>query len=259
MKKNLLCGCLALLLLLSVFGCKKDKPTEPADTPKPAASETAAPTEEPKADVPELPELQEFADTYEDHLPENAEDGLTLHAFNWTYHEIMINLENIRNAGFKNVLTMPVQQPKGGGYLLRREGTGKTDGSTCTHHSQRRQDQRSEQEINRALLFIRFARKEDLPQPGKQPSQEVLLFQVLLSLPKDIRFDYIMLMHQKHVKNTIRQQDEYNSRSPIVFFAVQTRLFRAIIAPVCLRAEHSPPSVRRLFFFLCFPGGQINV
>ena len=115
MKKSILCGCLALFLLLTAFGCKKDKPAEPADTPKPAASETAAPTEEPKADVPELPELQEFADTYEDHLPENAEDGLTLHAFNWTYHEIMINLENIRNAGFKNVLTMPIQQPKGGG------------------------------------------------------------------------------------------------------------------------------------------------
>lgn len=83
MKKTLLCLLLAMLLLFSAFGCKK--------APK------------------------EFEDDYQDRLPENAEDGLTLHAFNWTYHEITINLENIRNAGFKNVLTMPVQQPKGGG------------------------------------------------------------------------------------------------------------------------------------------------
>ena len=62
-----------------------------------------------------LPAVEDFEDSYVDSLPENAEDGLTLHAFNWTYHEIEINLENICNAGFKNVLTMPVQQPKGGG------------------------------------------------------------------------------------------------------------------------------------------------
>ena len=62
-----------------------------------------------------IPVFEDFEDHYADSLPENAEDGLTLHAFNWTYHEIMINLENIANAGFKNVLTMPVQQPKSGG------------------------------------------------------------------------------------------------------------------------------------------------
>ena len=61
------------------------------------------------------PEFEDFPDDYKDALPENACDGLTLHAFNWTYHQILINLENIRNAGFKNVLTMPVQQPKSGG------------------------------------------------------------------------------------------------------------------------------------------------
>ena len=62
-----------------------------------------------------IPEFEDFEDSYVDRLPENAEDGLTLHAFNWTYREIRDNLENIRNAGFKNVLTMPVQEPKGGG------------------------------------------------------------------------------------------------------------------------------------------------
>ena len=115
MKKKVFCGCLALLLLLAAFACGKSEPKESSGT---AAPETAAPTEAPTAAPTEAPTpapLPEFADDYQDALPENAEDGLTLHAFNWTYHEIMINLENIRNAGFKNVLTMPVQQPKGGG------------------------------------------------------------------------------------------------------------------------------------------------
>ena len=62
-----------------------------------------------------LPEFDDFQDAYVDSLPEKAEDGLTLHAFNWTYAEITANLESIKNAGFKNVLTMPVQQPKSGG------------------------------------------------------------------------------------------------------------------------------------------------
>lgn len=87
MVKRISCLLLAAVLVLPVFGCGKGG----------------------------NPPREDFADTYTDALPENAEDGLTLHAFNWTYHEIMVNLENIRNAGFKNVLTMPVQQPKGGG------------------------------------------------------------------------------------------------------------------------------------------------
>ena len=66
-----------------------------------------------------LPEFEDFPDSYKDALPENAEDGLTLHAFNWTYREITANLENIANAGFKNVLTMPVQEPKSGGSQWR--------------------------------------------------------------------------------------------------------------------------------------------
>ena len=62
-----------------------------------------------------IPTFNDFEDNYTDALPENAEDGLTLHAFNWTYREIIDNLDGIKNAGFKNILTMPVQQPKGGG------------------------------------------------------------------------------------------------------------------------------------------------
>ncbi len=68
--------------------------------------------EEPAATAPSF---EDFEDRYTDSLPENAEDGLTLHAFNWTYKEITANLESIRNAGFRNVLTMPVQPPKSGG------------------------------------------------------------------------------------------------------------------------------------------------
>ena len=71
---------LAALLLVAAAGCRK-----------------------------EAPGYQDFEDSYTDALPENAEDGLTLHAFNWTYRQITENLEGIRNAGFKNVLTMPVQ------------------------------------------------------------------------------------------------------------------------------------------------------
>ncbi len=96
MKRSVLCICLILIMLLTVFGCGKSEPGEPEQTEEPAA-------------------FEDFADDYTDRLPENAEDGLTLHAFNWTYHEILINLENIKNAGFKNVLTMPVQTPKSAG------------------------------------------------------------------------------------------------------------------------------------------------
>ena len=114
MKKKVFCGCLALLLLLAAFACGKSEPKKQDPTPAPETAATDAPTAAP-VETPTPAPLPEFADDYQDALPENAEDGLTLHAFNWTYHEIMINLENIRNAGFKNVLTMPVQQPKGGG------------------------------------------------------------------------------------------------------------------------------------------------
>ncbi|MBR2577397.1 MAG: hypothetical protein IKE38_00560, partial [Erysipelotrichaceae bacterium] len=61
------------------------------------------------------PVYEDFNDTYTDKLPENAEDGLTLHAFNWTYEEVRSNLKDIAEAGFKNVLLMPVQQPKSNG------------------------------------------------------------------------------------------------------------------------------------------------
>ena len=65
--KKLTCFLLAALMILAMAGCRN-----------------------------RIPQVKDFADDYVDALPENAEDGLTLHAFNWTYREIMINLENIR-------------------------------------------------------------------------------------------------------------------------------------------------------------------
>ena len=110
MKRKLaLFVCLTALFLL-LGGCGKKIPESADFTSKeenPAVSTAEAETK--------AIEYKEFEDSYTDRLPEKAEDGLTLHAFNWTYHQILINLENIHNAGFKNVLTMPVQQPKGGG------------------------------------------------------------------------------------------------------------------------------------------------
>ncbi len=85
-RKRLLCALLCAVILLSFCSCRA-----------------------------KIPVFEDFEDNYTDQLPENAEDGMTLHAFNWTYREITANLESINNAGFRNILTMPVQQPKSGG------------------------------------------------------------------------------------------------------------------------------------------------
>ncbi len=61
------------------------------------------------------PIYDDFEDSYIDKLPSNTEDGLTFHAFNWTFKQIKENLSAIANSGFKSVLTMPVQEPKNGG------------------------------------------------------------------------------------------------------------------------------------------------
>ena len=84
--KKMLCAVLCAAMITALFSCKA-----------------------------KLPVFEDFQDEYTDALPERAEDGLTLHCFNWTYAQITSNLQSIKNAGFKNVLTMPVQQPKSGG------------------------------------------------------------------------------------------------------------------------------------------------
>ncbi|MBQ1342158.1 MAG: hypothetical protein IIY33_06710 [Erysipelotrichaceae bacterium] len=90
--KKIICLLLSVLFIFSVTGCKFGSDKEP-----------------------KVPTYDDFVDNYHDKLPENAEDGLTLHAFCWTYNQVKDNLESIANAGFKNVLLMPVQQPKSGG------------------------------------------------------------------------------------------------------------------------------------------------
>ena len=57
----------------------------------------------------------DIKENYIDKLPDNSEDGLTLHCFNWTYKQIKDNLNLIADSGFKNILTMPIQQPKNNG------------------------------------------------------------------------------------------------------------------------------------------------
>lgn len=61
------------------------------------------------------PDFPDFPTTYEDVLPAKAEEGVTLHAFCWSFNQIKEQLPVIKESGFKNVLTMPVQTPKGGG------------------------------------------------------------------------------------------------------------------------------------------------
>ena len=91
--RKLVCLLLAAALCLCLFACGRSDSTP----------------------VQGSAEGRDFPDSYVDALPQRAADGLTLHAFNWSYEQVRSNLESIRDAGFKNVLLMPVQQPKGGG------------------------------------------------------------------------------------------------------------------------------------------------
>ncbi len=45
-------------------------------------------------------------------LQANVQDGVILHAFNWSYNSIKENLASIAAAGYSTVQTSPVQQPK---------------------------------------------------------------------------------------------------------------------------------------------------
>ena len=45
-------------------------------------------------------------------LKDNVQDGVILHAFNWSYNSIKENLPAIAAAGYSTVQTSPVQQPK---------------------------------------------------------------------------------------------------------------------------------------------------
>ena len=56
-----------------------------------------------------VPEEQVAADA---NLQANVQDGVILHAFNWSYNSIKENLPAIAAAGYSTVQTSPVQQPK---------------------------------------------------------------------------------------------------------------------------------------------------
>ena len=52
---------------------------------------------------------------YKDKLASTCQEGVILHAFNWSFDTIKDNLKAIAEAGYTTVQTSPVQQPKGGG------------------------------------------------------------------------------------------------------------------------------------------------
>lgn len=52
---------------------------------------------------------------YKDKLASTCQEGVILHAFNWSFDTIKENLKAIAEAGYTSVQTSPVQQPKGGG------------------------------------------------------------------------------------------------------------------------------------------------
>ena len=60
-------------------------------------------------------EPRQEGDKYVDVLPTSTSDGVTLHAFCWTFNQIRDNLDAIKEAGYKIVQTSPVTEPKSGG------------------------------------------------------------------------------------------------------------------------------------------------
>lgn len=77
----------------------------------PVSSETTLSSFDSSLSEEEIPS----GDGYVDSLPEKIDDGLILHAFNWTFDQIRENLDAIADAGYRAVQTSPVQQPKSGG------------------------------------------------------------------------------------------------------------------------------------------------
>ena len=57
------------------------------------------------------------------HLAKNIQDGVILHAWNWSYNEIRNNIRQIAKAGFTAVQTSPVQQPKDYNPALNQVGS----------------------------------------------------------------------------------------------------------------------------------------
>ena len=93
---------LICFLSISLFSCKNN--------------ETVGKTQ--NEPVPTVPTQSSLSDTDAKYLngnynlAKNVQDGVILHAWNWSYNTIRANLKNIAEAGFSTVQTSPVQQPK---------------------------------------------------------------------------------------------------------------------------------------------------
>lgn len=105
MKKVLIL--LLAVLSLGLFACNKtEEPNEPTEKP---GTEIVTPTDSVETPL-ESADSKYLTGDY--NLAKNVQDGVILHAWNWSYNTIRVNLKNIAEAGFSTVQTSPVQQPK---------------------------------------------------------------------------------------------------------------------------------------------------
>ena len=104
--KKILIIILMVIFSSGLFACNKTEENNKtsAGTPEPTVMETPEPTVIESVDYKYL--------TGEYNLAKNIQDGVILHAWNWSYNTIRANLKNIAEAGFTTVQTSPVQQPK---------------------------------------------------------------------------------------------------------------------------------------------------
>lgn len=66
----------------------------------------------PAVTVSAAPEQAEATAAADYGLVEKAQDGVILHAWNWSYNNIKANMQAIAQAGYSSVQTSPVQRPK---------------------------------------------------------------------------------------------------------------------------------------------------
>jgi alpha-amylase len=105
MKKVLIL--LIAVLSIGLFSCNKTQ--TPNDITENPETITEIPTD--KVETP-LENADSKYLTGDYNLAKNIQDGVILHAWNWSYNTIRMNLKNIAEAGFSTVQTSPVQQPK---------------------------------------------------------------------------------------------------------------------------------------------------
>lgn len=101
MKRKILLPLISTLLLGTLIGCGKTN----------TSSESSFGNGQESSDVNQPSVSEEKEDVWAD----NVQDGVILHAFNWSFDVIKNNLKAIKEAGYSTVQTSPVQQPRGGG------------------------------------------------------------------------------------------------------------------------------------------------